>query len=189
MAAVLPALVDPITAPEVDAVLEALDELDRAGLTPDTRPVVSLALRGVTEGWGPSGARLLARHAAAEHLDTDGLIQRLTCLAAPVRDWVMQEPGESEPVALLAYSAIDSTRVGQLLAAELRHGDDRRRACMAGAATQVLRAYPDLLTALLPGILDGLWLADHDRFSTLHPTARLQDCLAHALAVDRLMPI
>jgi len=184
VAAALPALVDPASTPQDNAVIDALDKLDLAGLVADAEPIVSLALRAVTEGWGSAGGRVLARHAAAEHIGSEGLIQRLIFLAGPVSDRVMQEAPEAEPDALLAYVAIDAGKVAGILAAELRHGDDKRRACAASAAPRVLRDSPELVGALLPGVLDGLILADHGRPSMSHPTARLQECLALALTME-----
>lgn len=184
VAAAIPALTDPASFPQDDSVLDVLDMLDRAGLIADSACVVSLALRGVIESWGPSGSRLLARHAVSEHLGNTVLIQRLAFLAAPVREWVLQDLREPDPEALLAYAAIDTRLVGEQLTIELRHGDDRRRACAAGASSRLLLAFPDLLAALVPGALDGLRLADGDRYSLTHPTARLQSFLALALIID-----
>jgi hypothetical protein len=184
VAAALPALVDPATVPQADAVLDALNRLDEAGLVADTSPVVALALRAVTEGWGPAGGRILARHAEADHIETNRLIQQLILIAAPVRDFTLRREPTPEPAALLAYLAIDSRKVAAILATELRHGDDGRRSCAAGAAHAVLSEHPELLATLLPGILDGLRLQDRDRYSMTHPTARLQICLALALSID-----
>jgi hypothetical protein len=74
--------------------------------------------------------------------------------------------------------------VAAILAAELRHGEDQRRARAANATLPALRGHPELVGTLLPSILDGLTLADRDRYSMSHPTARLQICLALALSLE-----
>jgi hypothetical protein len=42
------------------------------------------------------------QHAAVEHLEAEGLIQRLIRLAGPVREWILQQEPEADPAALLA---------------------------------------------------------------------------------------
>lgn len=145
----------------------------------DPEPLHSLCVRAVGEGWGRAeGCRHLAVHGVEEDLSGE-FLESVIFHAAPSGWPVFERPGQ--PDALRRYHHLASDAVEERIQALLRHGESWMRAAGAAAAEVLGASQPDVVTRLLPALLDGLRYHE-DPYDHEDAVDHIGSALAHALS-------